>query len=151
LGAPTTLLAGEVLAGFEEPLGSRPVPIQEQFSLGGRRALRGVSVHDRLARNIGVARLELRQDVYPQFDWNLFDVLTYRRPQLQLFCDRGRVDDPAGRALTPDLSAPPGGIGFNALSASLGFSPARAYIEIAPRLDRDQQDFQFLLGTRQAF
>jgi hypothetical protein len=151
LGTPRTILAGEILAGFEESLDGRPVPVQEQFSLGGRRALRGVAVEDRLARNIGLARFELRQDIYPEWDLNLLDLLTYRRPQIDLFVDTGQVDDSAGRALNPAHFAVAAGVGFNAVYDFLGFFPGRAYIEVATRLDRAQDRFQVLFGTRQAF
>jgi len=148
---PRTILAGELLAGFEEPTSDRGVPIQEQFSLGGRRALRGVSVNERLARNIGLARAEIRQDVFPEMDFNLLDLAVYRRPQLKLFVDTGQVDDSAGRALNPEHFAIAAGTGINVLYDFLGFFPGRAYIEVATRLDRDQTDFQVLFGTRQAF
>jgi hypothetical protein len=82
---------------------------------------------------------------------NLLDLVTYRRPQVKLFVDTGQVDDSAGRALNPEHFAIAAGVGFNALYDFLGFFPGRAYIEVATRLDRDQTDFQFLFGTRQAF
>ena len=148
---PRTIGAIELLAGFEEPTNDRGVPIQEQYSLGGRRALRGVSVNEKLARNIGVARAEIRQDVFPEVDFNLLDLVTYRRPQLKLFVDTGQVDDSAGRALNPEHFAIAAGTGINVLYDFLGFFPGRAYIELATRLDRDQTDFQVLFGTRQAF
>jgi hypothetical protein len=148
---PRTIVAGELLAGFEEPLDNRGVPVQEQFSLGGRRALRGIPVNDRLARNIGLARGEIRQEIYPDWDLNLLDILTYRRPQLALFVDTGQVDDSAGRALNPEHFAIGGGVGFNAVYDFLGFFPGRAYIEVATRFDRRQDRLQVLFGTRQAF
>lgn len=148
---PRTIGALELLVGFEEATNARGVPIQAQYSLGGRRALRGVSVNEKLARNIGLARFELRQDVFPEVDWNLLDLLVYRRPQLQLFVDTGQVDDSAGRALNPGHFAVAAGTGINVLYDFLGFFPGRAYIEVATRLDRDQTDFQVLFGTRQAF
>lgn len=151
LVTPRTILAGELLMGFEEATSDRGVPIQEQFSLGGRRALRGVSVNERLARNIGLARAEIRQDVFPEVDFNLLDLAVYRRPQLKLFVDTGQVDDSAGRALNPEHFAIAAGTGINVLYDFLGFFPGRAYIEVATRLDRDQTDFQVLFGTRQAF
>lgn len=151
LGTPRTIGALELLIGFEEPTSGSGVPLQEQYSLGGRRALRGVSVNRKLARNIGLARFEVRQDVYPEVDFNLLDLLTYRRPQLKLFLDTGQVDDSAGRALNPEHFALAAGVGVNILYDFLGFFPGRAYIEVATRLDREQDDFQFLLGTRQAF
>lgn len=148
---PRTIGALELLAGFEEATNDRGVPIQAQYSLGGRRALRGVSVNEKLARNIGVVRAEIRQDVFPEVDWNLLDLAVYRRPQLQLFVDTGQVDDSAGRALNPAHFAIAAGTGINVLYDFLGFFPGRAYIEVATRLDRDQTNFQVLFGTRQAF
>jgi hypothetical protein len=148
---PTTIGAVELLAGFAENTTRRGMPLQEQYSLGGRRALRGVSVNERLARNIGLARLEIRQDVYPEVDFNFLDLAVYHRPQLKLFLDTGQVDDSAGRALNPAHFALAAGIGVNVLYDFLGFFPGRAYIEVATRLDRDQTDFQVLFGTRQAF
>ncbi|MBM4242274.1 MAG: hypothetical protein FJ148_00435 [Deltaproteobacteria bacterium] len=148
---PRTIAAGEITVGFEEPTDGRGVPTQAQFSLGGRRALRGVSVNEKLARNIGLARAEIRQDVFPEVDFNLLDLLVYRRPQLQLFVDTGQVDDSAGRAVNPGRFAIAAGTGINVLYDFMGFFPGRAYIEVATRLDRDQTDFQVLLGTRQAF
>ena len=148
---PRTIGAIELLVGFEEPTNDRGVPIQAQYSLGGRRALRGVSVNEKLARNIGLARFEVRQDVFPEVDWNLLDLLVYRRPQLQLFVDTGQVDDSAGRSLSPEHFAIAAGTGVNVLYDFLGFFPGRAYIELATRLDRDQTNFQVLFGTRQAF
>jgi len=148
---PRTIGAIELLAGFEETTSGRDVPIQEQYSLGGRRALRGVSVNEKLARNVGVARAEIRQDVFPEVDFNLLDLVVYRRPQLKLFIDTGQVDDSAGRALNPEHFAIAAGTGINVLYDFLGFFPGRAYIELATRLDRDQTDFQVLFGTRQAF
>jgi len=146
-----TIGAVELLAGFEQPTSRLGVPLQEEYSLGGRRALRGVSVNARLARNIGLARFEIRQDVFPEFDLNLLDLLTYRRPQVKLFVDTGQVDDSAGRALDPEHWAIAGGVGVNALYDFLGFFPGRAYLELGTRFDRDQTDFQVLFGTRQAF
>ena len=151
LFTPRTIAALEVLLGFSEPTSGRGVPVQEQYSLGGRRALRGVSVNERLARNIGLARAEVRQDVFPEVDFNLLDLVVYRRPQLKLFIDTGQVDDSAGRALNPEHYAIAAGTGINVLYDFLGFFPGRAYIELATRLDRDQTDFQVLFGTRQAF
>lgn len=151
LGSPNTLLALELLAGFEENFSSEGVPIQEQYGLGGSRAIRGISINQELARNIGLARVELRQAVYPEFDLNFLDFLTYRRPQVRLFLDTGNVDDSAGRALNPGHWAIGGGIGVNVLYDFMGFFPGSAYLEVATRLDRDQQDIQVLFGSRQAF
>jgi hypothetical protein len=151
LGSALTVGAVEVLAGFEEPISSSGVPVQEQYSLGGRRALRGVSVNERLGRNIGLARFELRREVLPDWDLDFLDIVTYRHTQLHLFLDTGQVDNSAGHALNPEHFALGTGIGLNAVYDFLGFFPARAYLELATRLDRDQTGFQVLFGTRQAF
>ena len=84
-------------------------------------------------------------------DLNLFDLVTYRRPQVRFFVDSGQVSDSAGRALNPAHWASGAGVGIAARYDFLGFFPGLAYIEVATRLDRDQSDFQFLFGTRQAF
>ncbi len=151
LGSPNTIAALEVLGGFEESFSSEGIPIQEQYALGGQRAIRGISINERLARNVGLARVEVRQAVYPEFDLNLLDFLSYRRPQVRLFLDAGNVDDSAGRAVNPRNWAIGGGVGVNVLYDFMGFFPGSAYLELATRLDRDQQDVQVLFGTRQAF
>lgn len=151
LGSPNTLLALELLAGFEQDFSSKGVPIQEQYGLGGSRAIRGISINQKLARNIGLARVELRQAVYPEFDLNFLDFLAYRRPQVRLFLDMGNVNDSAGRAVNPENWAIGGGVGINVLYDFMGFFPGSAYLEVATRLDRDQTDVQVLFGSRQAF
>lgn len=151
LGSANTVLALELLAGFEEDFSSAGVPIQEQYGLGGSHAIRGISINQELARNIGLARVELRRAVYPEFDLNFLDFLAYRRPQVRLFLDTGNVDDSAGRALNPGNWAIGGGVGVNVLYDFMGFFPGSAYLEVATRLDRDQQDIQVLFGSRQAF
>lgn len=151
LGSPNTLLALELLAGFEQDFSSEGVPIQEQYGLGGSRAIRGISINQELARNIGLARVELRQAVYPEFDLNFLDFLAYRRPQVRLFLDTGNVDDSAGRAVNPGNWAIGAGVGVNVLYDFMGFFPGSAYLEVATRLDRDQTDVQVLFGSRQAF
>ncbi len=151
LGSANTIAAFEVLTGFENSFSRRGIPIQEQFALGGQRGLRGLSVNARLARNIGLVRAEVRRAIHPEFDLNLLDFLSYRRPQLRLFLDTGNVDDSAGRALDPRHWALSGGVGFGVLYDFMGFFPGLAYLEIATRLDRDQEDVQVLFGTRQAF
>lgn len=146
-----TVLAAEFLTGFTHATNDKGVPVQEQYSLGGSKALRGISVNQEVARNIGLARFELRQEVFPEFDLNLFDIVTYRRPQLRVFIDTGAVDNSAGHALNPAHWAISGGIGVGARYDFLGFFPGLAYIEVATRFDRDQTNVQFLFGTRQAF
>ncbi len=145
------MLAAEFLTGFTHATNDKGVPVQEQYSLGGSKALRGISVNQEVARNIGLARFELRQEVFPEFDLNLFDIVTYRRPQLRVFIDTGAVDNSAGHALNPAHWAISGGIGVGARYDFLGFFPGLAYIEVATRFDRDQTNVQFLFGTRQAF
>ena len=151
LGSPNTIAAMEILAGFENSFSKRGVPIQEQYSLGGQRSIRGISVNEELGRNIGLVRFELRQNIYPAVDLNLLDFLAYRRPQVRLFLDAGNVDGSAGRALNPSHWALGAGIGVNVLYEFLGFFPGSAYMEIATRLDENQGDVQVLFGTRQAF
>jgi hypothetical protein len=151
LFSENTVFAAEFLTGFTHATNDRSVPIQEQYSLGGSKALRGVSVNQEVARNIGLARFELRQEVFPEVDLNLFDIVTYRRPQLRVFIDTGGVDNSAGHALNPAHWAISGGIGIGARYDFLGFFPGLAYIEFATRFDRDQANVQFLFGTRQAF
>ena len=151
LFSPNTVLAGELLTGFTHATSDRGVPIQEQYSLGGGKAIRGISVNQQVARNIGLLRVELRQEIFPEFDLNFLDLVTYRRPQLRFFVDSGQADNSAGHALNPAHWAVGAGIGIGARYDFLGFFPGLAYIEVATRLDRDQTDFQFLFGTRQAF
>jgi hypothetical protein len=146
-----TIGAVQLLTGFEQPLTGKGVPVQEQFSLGGHLAIRGISVEDRLARNIGLARFEVRQHIYPEWDLDLHEILTFRRPTARFFVDTGQVDDSAGRALNPEHWAVGAGVGLGAVYDVLGFLPGLAYFEVATRLDRDQGDVQVLFGTRQAF
>jgi hypothetical protein len=146
-----TIGAVQLLTGFEQPLSGSGVPVQEQFSLGGHLAIRGIAVESRLARNIGLARFEVRQHLYPEWDHDLFEVLTFRRPHAHFFVDTGQVDDSAGRALNPEHWAAGAGVGLGAGYDVLGFIPGLAYFEVATRLDRDQSDVQVLFGTRQAF
>ena len=146
-----TIAALELLAGFEQSLSSRGIPVQEQYSLGGQKSIRGISVNQALGENLALVRLELRQDLYPTVDWNFADFLAYRRPQIRLFLDSGNVDDSVRRTFDPGQWAIGGGIGISVLYDFMGFFPGSAYLEIATRLDRDQEDVQVLFGTRQAF
>ncbi len=146
-----TILAGEVLNGFSEPLGSSRIPNQGLYSLGGSRSIRGVGAEDELGRNIFLLRGELRQAVYPEVDLNFLDLLVLRRAQARLFVDAGQVNNAAGRVYDPAGYAVGIGVGLAAVYDFLGFFPSLAYIEIATRADRDPGDVQFLFGTRQAF
>ncbi len=147
----STIGAAQVLAGFSEPTSARGVPVQERFSLGGRRSIRGIAVERRLGRNIGLVRLEIRRRFPTDWDLDLFDVLTFRGPHLRLFTDLGQVDDSAGRALDPEHWAAGAGVALGAVYDFFGFFPGLAYVEVATRLDRDPSDVQVLLGTRQPF
>jgi hypothetical protein len=143
----------QVLNGFSEPLGSSRVPNQGLYSLGGSLSIRGIGAEDTLARNILVVRTELRQDVFPEVDLNLFDLLVLRRGQLRLFADSGRVSNSAGRLY--DVGSFALGVG-TALAGEyefMGFFPSVAYMAIATRVDDPSKagEVQFLFGTRQAF
>ena len=151
LGSPNTIAAIELLGGFEQSLSSRGIPVQEQYSLGGQKSIRGISVNQALGENLALMRLELRQDLYPVADWNLADFFAYRRPQIRLFLDSGNVDDSVRRTFNPRHWAIGGGVGVSVLYDFMGFFPGSAYLELATRLDRDQGEVQVLFGTRQAF
>ncbi|MBI3388973.1 MAG: hypothetical protein HY027_14660, partial [Deltaproteobacteria bacterium] len=148
-----TIAAVELLNGFSEPLGSSRVPNQGLYSLGGSRSIRGIGVEDELARNLLLVRTELRQDIYPEIDFNLLDLLVLRRGQVRLFADSGRVNNSAGRVYDVGAFAVGVGAGFAAVYEFLGFFPSVAYLEVATRVDdsRKTGDVQFLFGTRQAF
>lgn len=148
-----TIGAVEVLNGFSKALGSSQVPNQGRYSLGGSRSIRGIGVEKELGRNILLLRTELRQAVYPEVDLSFLDVLVLRGGQVRGFVDTGQVDNRAGRVYDVGDFAVGAGVGFSALYEFLGFFPARAYIEVATRLDKSSQidNVQFLFGTRQAF
>ncbi len=148
-----TILAGQVVDGFSEPLGSGVVPIQNLFSLGGERSIRGIGAEKQLGRNIFLLRGELRQAIYPEVDLNLLDVLVLRRAQLRLFVDTGQVSNSAGAVYDPAGYAVGVGTGFAAVYDFLGFFPSVVYLELATRVDRASQasDVQVLFGTRQSF
>jgi len=153
LGSYRTIGAAEWLSGFSMPLGSRDVPNQGLYSLGGSRSIRGIGAEDELARNIALLRAELRQEIYPEIDRNLLDLLVLRRAQVRLFADSGRVSNSAGRAYDVGGWALGMGVGFGAVYDFMGFFPSLAYIEMATRVDggRHTGEVQFLFGTRQAF
>jgi len=148
-----TIAAGQLLNGFSEPLGSSVVPNQGLYSLGGSRSIRGIGAEDELGRNILLVRAEVRQEVYPELDLNLFDLLVLRRAQVRLFADSGRVDNAAGRVYDVSRFAVGVGTGLAAVYDFLGFFPSIAYIEIATRVDESRKagDVQVLFGTRQSF
>ena len=84
---------------------------------------------------------------------SLLDFLVLRGTQVKAFIDTGRVDNRAGGVYDVTDFAVGGGLGFSALYEFLGFFPARAYFEVATRLDDSSEidNVQFLFGTRQAF
>jgi Omp85 superfamily domain len=153
LWSPRTIGAVEILNGFSEPLEDSRVPNQGLYSLGGSRSIRGIGAEDELGENIFVLRAELRQDLYPEFDHNLLDLLVVRRTQLRVFVDTGRVHDSPGHVYDVGQFAAGVGVGFEAFYDFLGFFPASAYIELATRVDEPSKsdDVQVLFGTRQAF
>jgi hypothetical protein len=148
-----TIGAVEVLNGFSSALGNSEVPNQGRYSLGGARAIRGIDVERDLGRNILLLRTEVRQTVYPEVDLNLHDILVLRGGQVHAFVDTGRVANSAGDVYDVSKFAVGVGVGFSALYDFLGFFPARAYIEVATRVDKSNEvdNVQFLFGTKQAF
>jgi len=148
-----TVAAAQLLNGFSEPLGNSEVPNQGRYSLGGSRSIRGIGAEEELGRNIFLVRAELRQDIYPEVDLNLFDLFVLRRSQMRVFADSGRVDDAAGRVYDVGHYAVGIGVGFAAVYDFMGFFPAVAYLEVATRVDKADQidNVQVLFGTRQAF
>jgi hypothetical protein len=153
LWSPRTIGAVQITNGFSEPLEDSRVPNQGLYSLGGSRSIRGIDAERELGENILVVRTELRQDLFPEFDHNLLDVLSVRRTQIRLFVDTGRVHDEPGHVYNVGKFAAGVGVGFTAFYDFLGFFPASAYIEVATRVDEPDQadDVQVLFGTRQAF
>lgn len=148
-----TIGAFEVLNGFSKALGSSQVPNQGRYSLGGARSIRGIGVEEELGRNILLLRTELRQAVSSELDLSLFDALVLRGTQMKVFVDTGSVENRAARVYDVSGFAVGAGVGFSALYEFLGFFPARAYFEVATRVDKSSQidNVQFLFGTRQAF
>src|SRR5262249_51745804 len=133
--------------------GNRGRGNQALVRLGGLRSIRRIGAEDELARNILLVRGELREDIYPELDFNFLDLLVLRRTQLRVFADSGRVENAAGRLYDVGGFAVGLGLGFGAVYDFMGFFPSLAYIEIATRVDRssDLGDVQVLFGTRQAF
>ena len=151
---PRTLVAVQLLNAFSTPTGGSRVPNQGRYSLGGDLAIRGIPVQARLGENVALARVELRQTVYPELDLNLADVLVLRHGQLRLFVDAGRVEDRRSSLYRASDFAVGVGIGAAAFYDFLGFFPAVAYVAVAQRVDRFagvDNGVQFLFGTRQAF
>lgn len=148
-----SIAAMQVLNGFSHPFSNDGVPNQGQFSLGGSRSIRGVGAEDELGRNILLMRLELRQEIFPELDWNMLDFLVVRRHQLRMFVDSGRVENSAGRIYDISGFAVGVGVGVGVVYDFLGFFPSLAYFEVATRVDRGDKidDVQFLFGSRQAF
>jgi len=150
LWTPRTVAAAQVVNGFSEPLGTDP-PNQGLFSLGGDRTIRGIGAEKQLARNIFVLRTELRQEIYPEVDLNLHDLLILRRFNVHALLDAGQVGNSAGRIYDPTHWAVGAGVGAGFFYEFFGFFPAAMYLEIATRLDEDQGDVQVLFGSGQSF
>ncbi|MDX2171158.1 MAG: hypothetical protein SF182_29080 [Deltaproteobacteria bacterium] len=150
LWSPRTVLAGQLFNGFIESLGGR-VPNQGLYSLGGERSIRGIGAEEQLARNLFVLRGELRQEIFPEVDLNLHDVLVLRRFNVHGLLDTGNVSNSAGRIYNPEHWAVGAGAGIGFLYDFFGFFPASAYLEVATRLDEDQGDVQVLFGSGQSF
>lgn len=148
-----TLAALQLIDGFSEPFGSSVVPNQGLYSLGGSLSIRGIGAEEELGRNIFLLRAELRQDVYPELNLDMLDLLVLRRTQLRFFADSGRVSNSAGQVYDVGRFALGVGAGFAVVYDFMGFFPSLAYIEIATRVDHPSKagDMQFLFGTRQAF
>ena len=154
LVTPRTLLAVQLMTAFSTPTGGDHVPNQGRYSLGGDLAIRGIAVEERLGENLALARVELRQALYPEVDLSLFDVLVLRRGQLRLFVDTGHVEDRRSSLFRVHDFAVGVGVGLAAFYDFMGFHPSVAYVAVAQRVDRFDgvdNDVQFLFGTRQAF
>jgi hypothetical protein len=153
LGTSRTIGAVQLFNGLGEPVGDSRVPNQDLFSLGGGRSIRGIGAEDELGENICLVRGELRQDLRPDVDLNLLDLLVWRRTQARLFVDSGRVDNRVADIYDVGDFAVGAGVGLAAGYEFMGFFPSLAYIEVATRVDRrDQLDaVQVRFGTRQAF
>jgi hypothetical protein len=114
--------------------------------------VRAIPIEERLGENLALARVELRQTLYPELDLSLADVVVLRRGQLRLFVDAGHVEDRRESLYRLGDFAVGVGAGFAAFYDFLGFHPAVAYVAIAQRVDRPSESgVQFLFGTRQAF
>lgn len=152
LFTPRTLLAVQLMNAFSSPVDSSRVPNQGRYSLGGDLAVRAVPVDERLGENVALARIELRQTIYPEVDHNFFDWVTFRHGQLRLFLDAGRVEDRRTSLYRPSDFAVGVGVGVAGMYDFMGFYPSVAYLAVAQRIDDvDESGVQFLFGTRQAF
>ena len=100
------------------------MPNQGLYSLGGSRSIRGIGAEEQLARNIFLVRTELRQDIFPELDLNLLDLLVLRRQQIRLFADTGQVDNSAGRIYDVGRWALGVGVGLAAVYDFMGFFPS---------------------------
>lgn len=148
---PRTLVAVQLMNAWSAPIDSR-VPNQGRYALGGDLGVRAVPVDERLGENIVLARLELRQTIYPEVDHNFFDWVTFRHGQLRLFLDAGRVEDRRTALYRPSDFALGVGVGVAGMYDFMGFFPSVAYLAVAQRIDDgDASGVQFLFGTRQAF
>jgi hypothetical protein len=147
-----TLLAVQLMNAFSAPVDSSRVPNQGRYALGGDLAVRAVPVDERLGENVALARVELRQTIYPEVDHNFFDWVTFRHGQLRLFVDAGRVEDRRSALYRPSDFAIGVGVGVAGMYDFMGFYPAVAYLAVAQRVDDvGASGVQFLFGTRQAF
>ena len=147
-----TLLAVQLMNAFSSPVDSSRVPNQGRYALGGDLAVRAVPVDERLGENIALARIELRQTIYPEVDHNFFDWVTFRHGQLRLFVDAGRVEDRRSSLYRPSDFAVGVGVGVAGMYDFMGFYPSVAYLAVAQRVDDvGASGVQFLFGTRQAF
>jgi hypothetical protein len=153
LWSPRTIGAVEVFNGFSESFNGSSVPNQGEYSLGGSRSIRGIGAEEELGRNIAVVRTELRQEIYPELDLNLLDVLVLRRMQAKLLVDAGRVNNSAGSIYDVGRWACGVGVGAAVIYDFLGFFSSAAYFEIATRVDEPSKagDVQFLFGSEQEF
>ncbi len=151
LATPRTLVAVELMNAWSAPIDSR-VPNQGRYALGGDLGVRAVPVDERLGESIALARLELRQTIYPEVDLNLFDWVTFRHGQLRLFLDAGRVEDRRSSLYRASDFALGVGVGVAGMYDFMGFFPSVAYLAVAQRIDDvGASGPQFLFGTRQAF
>jgi hypothetical protein len=152
LWSPQTVAAAQIFNGFSQDLDS-VVPNQALYSLGGSRSIRGIGAEEDLAGNIFVLRTELRQEVFPELDLNMLDLLVLRQAQVKFLLDTGGVSNSAGRIYDVGRFAVGVGVGIGVIYDFLGFFAASAYLEVATRIDDPSQagDVQVLFGSTQAF
>ena len=147
---PDTVLALEVVNGFDVETGGAGIPNQGLFSLGGFRSIRGIGAEERLAENLFVVRAELRRLLPVRLDLDFEEMLVARRLQLRTYLDAGRVDDHRSRVYDPEGFAVGAGVGLNLFYEFLGFFPSSFYVDVATRVDRDP-GAEILFGARQPF